>query len=160
LRLIFQKVPEEPAPNHYYHHQQPYSHHSRQPSSTVPVQQPFSIANKESSTLVSTTEQSPSDLVEKPLSSGVLKQQISSSSHNTSNNISSSHTVTASSFEKAPMIHLNYVVKSSDNKSIHTYGPDNMTVMHRTSSESASNANRWYDKDYNKNTSPLVVKYL
>jgi len=159
LHLIFQKVPEEPAPNPYYH-QQPSSHQSRQPTSPDRRPQLFSIANKEPSTLVPTTEQPPSVLVEKPLSSGVLHQQISSPSDNTSNNISSPNTVTASSLEKAPMIHLNYVVKSSDNKSIHTYGPDNMTVMHRTSSESASNGNRWYDKDYNKNTSPLVVKYL
>jgi len=159
LRLIFQKVPEEPAPNHYYH-QQPSSHQSRQSTSTDAHPELSSIANEEPSTLVPTTEQLPSVSVEKPLSPGVLKQQISSPSDNTSNNISSLNTVTASSFEKAPMIHLNYVVKSSDNKSIHTYGPDNMTVMHRTSSQSVTSGNRWYDKDYNKNTSPLVVKYL
>jgi hypothetical protein len=68
--------------------------------------------------------------------------------------------MTANRFEKAPIMQLNYVAKPFDNTSIHTYGPGNITVLRRTSSQSVPNGNRWYDHDYRKNVQPLIVKYL
>jgi hypothetical protein len=58
------------------------------------------------------------------------------------------------------MVQLNYVVRPSDDQSIHTYEQDDMTVMRRTSSQSVPYGNRWYDNGYNNNSKPLVVKYL
>ncbi len=147
LLLIFQKVLEKSAPSHNYQ-QHSYSHQSRQPKGFVPVLKSSSYASNERST------------VGKPLSSAVIQQQISSSSHHSSNDISSPPTVTASGFEKAPMIQLNYVVKSSDNESINTYGPSNITVMRRTSSKFGPYANKWYENDNNKNAKPLAVEYF
>ncbi|CAF0929180.1 unnamed protein product [Rotaria sordida] len=76
-----------------------------------------------------------------------------------SRNVSWPHTVAASSFEKAPMVQLNYVVKPSEKNSKHIYELDNMTVMRRTSSQVMPYGSRWYDNDYNKNVKPLIVKY-
>jgi hypothetical protein len=128
----------------------------------VPV---VSIVNKELSSpaiplkkpvaLVPTIEHSFSVLSPKPRSS-VLEEQQPLHDIPLSN---TTNRVTASSLEKAPMIQLNYVVRSSDNKSIPTYGPGNITVIRRTSSQTVSHGTRWYDYDYNKNTQPLIVKY-
>lgn len=57
----------------------------------------------------------------------------------------------ANAFEKAPMVQLNYVVKSFDNKSSHTYGLETITVMRRTSSQAVQLGNRWYDYNYHTN---------
>jgi hypothetical protein len=118
---------------------------SRKPITTVPIaDQSFNIRG-----------QNPSS------SAAVEKQRMSSNAYDTPLPYATTiNTVTGSSLEKAPMVKLNYVVKSSDDHSLHIYRSDHITVNHRTSSQSVPHGNRWYDHDYNKNEKPLINKYL
>lgn len=96
---------------------------------------------------VSIGQQPPSAPVQKPSSVMVTNQPIP-------------FTYTASDFEKAPQMQLNYIVRPSNKQSIHNYNPDNIMVMRRTSLQAVAQGNRWYDVDYNQNTRPHVVKYI
>jgi hypothetical protein len=65
---------------------------------------------------------------------------------------------TADSFEKAPMMEMHYVAKSTDDNSVPTYGPGKMTIVRRTASQSITPGNRWYDHAFDKRVKPLVVE--
>jgi hypothetical protein len=116
------------------------------------------MSSKRPVTFVPITDQSFNILGQNPPSPVVERQRMSSRSYDTPLPNTTSNTVSGNSLEKAPLIQLNYVVKSSNNDSLHTYRPDNITVMHRTSSQSVPYVNRWYDNDYNKNVKPLTNK--
>ncbi|CAF0846176.1 unnamed protein product [Rotaria sp. Silwood1] len=132
---------------------------------------PFSYDDHTKST-TSTKEQSSSVFVkntsnEKPLSPSSIQPKVSSQAEQVyvpppsiSNNVSFPHTAAADSFEKAPMVQLNYVVKPSEKNSKHIYELGNITVVRRTSSQAMPYGGRWYDKDYNTNIQPPVVKHF
>ncbi|CAF2453394.1 unnamed protein product [Rotaria sp. Silwood2] len=119
----------------------------------------------------STKEQSSSVFVkntsnEKPLSPSFIQTKVSSQADQVYvpqpsifNNVSYSNTAAANSFEKAPTVKINYVVKPSEKNSKHIYELGNITVMRRTSSQATPYGGRWYDNDYNKNIKPPIVKY-
>ena len=111
-------------------------------------------------TPVPTTDQSFSVLGQNPSSPALLKERVSPSLYRSTLPHTTNIIVPASSFDRAPMVQLNYVAKSSDNKSMHTYGSSKITVMNRTSLGSTSYGQRWYDYDYDQNAKPLIVKYL
>ncbi|CAF1130085.1 unnamed protein product [Rotaria magnacalcarata] len=73
-------------------------------------------------------------------------------SPNTSYHTEKPNSAPASSFEKAPVVRISYVVKPSDKNSRHIYELGNITVAHRMPAQSvASSGGRWYDNDYGKN---------
>jgi len=151
-------------------HRQSSSSRIKQITPTIPVHKSAAIVNKEYSspvpskksvTLAPTAEQSFAVLGQQPQSPFLEKQRMSSPSFDSPlpyNN--TSNTVTSASLEKAPVIKLNFVAKSSNSKSIHTYGPDDITIMSRTSSQAAPHGTRWYDNGFNKSVKPIIDKYL
>ncbi|CAF1116775.1 unnamed protein product [Rotaria sordida] len=74
--------------------------------------------------------------------------------------VSSSLPVTADNFENAPILVTNHVLKSSDKKSIHTFGSDTVSIVKRTQSQPSTPGGRWYEHNYDKRITPLTTKYV
>lgn len=98
---------------------------------------------------------SPSPL-QKPATPVIIKQDVDLPVQMEIIPTKQSATPAASTFEKAPIVTLNYVAKSSDSKSLHSYGLSTITVVRRTSSQSVETGNRWYNYDYRTNTKAPV----
>lgn len=116
------------------------------------------VVQKRPIVIVPTTEQSFSVLPKKPASPGVEKQHITPPSYATP--LANTNTLTAVGLQKAPMVRLNYVVRSSDNKSMHISGRGDITIMQGTSSlpTTSYGDHRWYDHDYSNNVPPTIVR--
>ncbi|CAF3337192.1 unnamed protein product [Rotaria sp. Silwood1] len=74
--------------------------------------------------------------------------------------ISPSLPVTMNNFEKAPILVTNHVLKSSDKKSINSYGADTLSIVKRTQSQPSTPGSKWYEHDYDKRIKPLTTEYV
>ncbi|CAF3408035.1 unnamed protein product [Rotaria socialis] len=113
---------------------------SKQFTTTVEPMSPSSAQNSRAQLVLSPTMLQPN------------LNEVNAPSPNTFNDTAKPNSAPASSFEKGPVVCINYVVKPSDKNSRHIYELGNITVAHRMPTQSvASSGGRWYDNNYNKN---------
>ncbi len=139
----------------------------RPPSSSVQVQKPVSsavmykiaspVANNEviASPLPS-IHHSPSVSTKKP-SFPVAGKQYQFFQPTIPERISPLLLVVSDSFERAPIMEINYVPQSPGSHSIHNYGPGTMSVVRHDSLQNTTPRNRWYDHDYDKRIKSLII---
>lgn len=121
-----------------------------------PVPNKRRLPPPESPPLLNTTKPLSPAPSQKPVTPVILKQDVNLPVQTEVIPMKQSATPAANTFEKAPIVTLNYVAKSTDSKSLHPYGLSTITIVRRTSSQSVQTGNRWYNYDYNTNTKAPV----
>lgn len=58
----------------------------------------------------------------------------------------------AHSFDQAPKVNINYVVKPNERNSKHTYDFGSITVARRVTSQGGTRGGKWYDNEYRENS--------